>query len=61
MAGAAFGSCLKGWDAVARTARGAKSWQAQHFGDAIAAVVAGAAFCASECVFAWQGQRLAAV
>ena len=134
MAGAAFGSCLKGWDVVARAARGlrnrgrrstlempvpkswqaqhsvhlsvclrgrgsiwqlskglgccrargsglakswqaqhfgdaiaergsglAKSWQAQHFGDAIAEVVAGAAFCASECVFAWQGQHLAAV
>ena len=39
----------------------AKSWQAQHFGDAIAEVVAGAAFCASECVVAWQGQHLAAV
>ena len=103
MAGAAFGSCLKGWDVVARAARGsrnrgrrstlemplpkswqaqhsvhlsvclrgrgsiwqlskglgccracgsglAKSWQAQHFGDAIAEVVAGAALCASECV-----------
>ena len=118
MAGAAFGSCLKNWDVVARAARGsrnrgrrstlkmplpkswqaqhsvhlsvhlsvclrgrgsiwqlskglgccraraargAKAWQAQHFGDAIAEVVAGAAFCASECVFAWQGQHLAAV
>ena len=113
-AGAAFGSCLHGWDVVARAARGsrnggrrstlemplpkswqaqysvhlsvclrgrgsiwqlsrglgcccarglglAKSWQAQHFGDAIAEVVADAAFCASECVFAWQGQHLAAV
>ena len=103
MAGAAFGSCLKGWDVVACAARGArnrgrrstlempllKSWQAQHsvhlsvclrgrgsiwqlskrigccrargagrtksrqaqhFGDAIAEVVAGAVFCA------WQGQ-----
>ena len=39
----------------------AKTWQAQHFGDAIAEVVAGAAFCASGCVFVWQGQRLAAV
>ena len=27
----------------------AKSWQAQHFGDAVAEVVAGAAFCASGC------------
>ena len=134
MAGAAFGSCLKGWDVVARAARGSrnrgrrstlemplpsaargsrnrrrrstlemplpKSWQAQHsvhlsvclrgrgsiwqlskglgccrargsglakssqaqhFGDAVAEVVAGAAFCASERVFAWQGQHLAAV
>ena len=114
VAGAAFGSCLKGWDVVARAARGARNrgrrstlkmpvpksrqaphsvhlsvglrgrgsiwqlskgigccrargsgraklWQAQHFGDAIAEVVAGAAFCASERVFAWQGQHLAAV
>ena len=114
VAGAAFGSCLEGWDVVARAARGsrnrgrrstlemplpksrqaqhsvhlsvclrgrgsiwqlskglgccrargsglAKSWQAQHFGDAIAEVVAGAAFCASECVHPWQGQHLAAV
>ena len=114
MAGAAFGSCLKGWDVLARAAWGsrnrgrrstlemplpkswqaqysvhlsvclrgkssiwqlskglgccrargsglAKSWQAQHFGDAIAEVVAGAAFCASECVLARQGQHLAAV
>ena len=114
MAGAAFGSCLKGWDVVARAARGsrnrgrrstlemplpkswqaqhsvhlsvclrgrgsiwqlskglgccrargsglAKSWQPQHFEDAIAEVVAGAAFCASECVFAWQEQHLGAV
>ena len=76
VAGAAFGSCLKGQDVVARAAGGvrnrgrrsvrqlsngtgccrargggrAKSWQAQHFGDAIAEVVAGAAFCASGCV-----------
>ena len=35
----------------------AKSWQARHFGDAIAEVVAGAAFCASGCVFVWQGQH----
>ena len=49
-------------DAIAERGSGlAKSWQAQHFGDAIAEVVAGAAFCASECVFAWQGQLLAAV
>ena len=87
VAGAAFGSCLKGQDVVARAAGGvrnrgrrsvrqlsngtgccrargggrAKPWQAQHFGDAIAEVVAGAAFCASGCVFVWQGQHLAAV
>ena len=48
-------------DAIAERGSGlAKSWQAQHFGDAIAEVVAGAAFCASECAFAWQGQHLAA-
>ena len=39
----------------------AKSWQAQHFGDAVAEVVAGAAFCASGCVFVWQGSHSAAV
>ena len=49
VAGAALG------DAVA------KSWQAQHFGDAVAEVVAGAAFCASGCVFVWQGSHSAAV
>ena len=35
----------------------AKSWQARHFGDAISEVLAGAAFCASGCVFVWQGQH----
>ena len=39
----------------------AKAWQAQHFGDAVAEVVAGAAFCASGCVFVWQGSHSAAV
>ena len=39
----------------------AKLWQAQHFGDAVAEVVAGAAFCASGCVFVWQGSHSAAV
>ena len=39
----------------------AKSWQAQHFGDAVAEVVAGAAFCASGCAFVWQGSHSAAV
>ena len=46
-AGVAFGSCLEGQDVVARGGGRAKSWQAQHFGDAVAEVVAGAAFCAS--------------
>ena len=42
MAGAAFGSCLKGWGVVARAAVGPNlAWQAQHFGDASAEVVAG--------------------
>ena len=39
----------------------AKLWQAQHFADAVAEVVAGAAFCASGCVFVWQGSHSAAV
>ena len=38
-----------------------KSWQAQHFGDAVAEVVPAAAFCASGCVFVWQGSHSAAV
>ena len=43
VAGAAFGSCLKGWGVVARAAVGPHlAWQAQHFGDASAEVVAGA-------------------
>ena len=74
VAGVAFGSCLEGQDVVARgggCAKSwqaqhfgdavAKSWQAQHFGDAVAEVVAGAAFCASGCVFVWQGSHSAAV
>ena len=75
VAGVAFGSCLEGQDVVARAAGGgakswqaqhfgdavAKSWQAQHFGDAVAEVVAGAAFCASGSVFVWQGSHSAAV
>ena len=62
VAGAEICGCLKGQDVGARAAGGrAKSWQAQHFGDAVAEVVAGAAFCASGCVFVWQGQHLAAV
>ena len=48
-----------GW-CRARGSGRAKSWQAQHFEDVVAEVVAGAAFCASERVFAWQGQHLAA-
>ena len=43
MAGAAFGSCLKGWGVVARAAVGSYlAWQAQHFGQASAEIVAGA-------------------
>ena len=64
--------CLRGRGSIWQLSKGlrccrargsgrAKSWQPQHFGDAIAEVVAGAAFCASERVFAWQGQHLAAV
>ena len=49
VAGVAFGSCLEGQDVGARAAGGV------HFGDAVAEVVAGAAFCASGCVFVWQG------
>ena len=40
---------------LARGGGRAKSWQAQRFSDAVAEVVAGAAFCASGCVFVWQG------
>ena len=74
MAGVAFSSCLERQDVVARAAGGvrnrgkqhfgdavAKLWQAQHFGNAVAEVVAGAAFCASGCVFVWQGSHSAAV
>ena len=73
VAGVAFGSCLEGQDVVARAGCAkswqaqhfgdavAKSWQAQHFGDAVAEVVAGAAFCPSGCVFVWQGSHSAAV
>ena len=61
-----LGACLCGRGSIRQLSRGtgccrargrgcAKSWQAQHFGDAVAEVVAGAAFCASGCVFMWQG------
>ena len=61
-----LGVCLCGRGSIPQLSRGtgcwrargggcAKSWQAQHFGDAVAEVVAGAAFCASGCVFVWQG------
>ena len=57
-----LGVCLCGRGSVRQLSKGtgcwrargggcAKSWQAQHFGDAVAEVVAGAAFCASGCVF----------
>ena len=61
-----LGVCLSGRGSIRQLSRGtgcwrargggrAKSWQAQHFSDAVAEVVAGAAFCASRCVFVWQG------
>ena len=64
--------CLRGRGSIWQLSKGlgccrargsglAKSWQPQRFEDAVAEAVAGAAFCASECVFAWQGQHLAAV
>ena len=67
-----LGVCLSGRGTIRQLSRGtgccrargggrAKSWQAQHFGDAVAEVVAGAAFCASGCVFVWQGSHSAAV
>ena len=55
------GGCAKSWQAQHFGDAVAKSWQAQHSGDAVAEVVAGAAFCASGCVFVWQGSRSAAV
>ena len=44
------GGCAKSWQARHFGDAVAKSWQAQHFAD-------GAAFCASGCVFVWQGQH----
>ena len=55
------GGCAKSWQAQHFGDAVAKSWQAQHFGDAFAEVVTGAAFCASGCVFVWQGSHSAAV
>ena len=55
------GGRAKWWQAQHFGDAVAKSWQAQHFGDAVAEVVAGAAFCASGCVFVWQGSHSAAV
>ena len=49
VAGAAFGSCLKGLDVFERAARGRTDF------------VAGVVFSASGCVFAWQGQHLVGV
>ena len=43
------GGRAKSWQAQHFGDAVAKSWQAQHFGDAVAEVVAGAAFCASGC------------
>ena len=53
--------CAKSWQAQHFGDAVAKLWQAQHFGDAVAEVVAGAAFCASGCVFVWQGSHSAPV
>ena len=62
MAGAAFGSCLKGWGVVARAAVGPHlAWHSQHFGDASAEIVAGAVLRAPGLAFVWQGQHLGAV
>ena len=55
------GGRAKSWQAQHFGDAVAKSWQAQHFGDAVAEVVAGPAFCASGCVFVWQGSHSAAV
>ena len=55
-----LGVCLRGRGSIRQLSRGtgccrargggrAKSWQAEHLGDAVAEVVAGAAFCASGC------------
>ena len=55
------GGCAKSWQAQHFGDAVAKSWQAQHFGNAVAEVEAGAAFCASGCVFVWQGSHSAAV
>ena len=55
-----LGVCLCGRGSVRQLSRGigccgvrdggrAKSWQAQHFGDAVAEVVADTAFCVSGC------------
>ena len=55
------GGRAKSWQAQHFGDAVAKSWQAQRFGDAVAEVVAGAAFCASGCVFVWQGSHSAAV
>ena len=62
MAEAAFGSCLKGWDVVARAAVNPHlPWQAQRFGGALAEIVAGAVLRVPGLAFAWQGQLLGAV
>ena len=52
------GACAKSWQAQHFGDAVAKPWQAQHFGDTVAEVVAGAAFCASGCVFVWQGAEI---
>ena len=62
VAGAAFGTCLKRWGVVARAAVGSHlAWQAQHFGQASAEIVAGAVLRAPGLAFVCQGQHLGAV
>ena len=62
MAGAAFGCCLKGLDVFERAARGLNLRDRRSTLEmACTDFVAGAVFSASGCVFAWQGQHVAAV
>ena len=61
VAGAAFGSCLKGLDVFERAARGSVCVTGAALWRWRTDFVAGAVFSASGCVFAWQGQHLVAV
>ena len=60
MAGATCGSCLEGLDVVERAAWGL-NLRDRRSTLGLANFVAGAVFSASGCVFAWQGQHVAAV